>query len=69
MQQLKINGTEKQFPDGIPGTLAKLLEQLNIEPATVVAEIDNQIIERTKFAQTHLSENQSIELIKFAPGG
>jgi len=69
MQLLKINGTEKQFPDGVPGTLAELLEQLNIEPATVAAEIDGQIIERTKFAQTHLSENQSIELIKFAPGG
>ena len=69
MQQLKINGTEKQFPDGIPGTLAKLLEQLKIEPATVVAEIDNQIIERATFAQTCLFENQNIELIKFVPGG
>lgn len=70
MEVLTINGVEKQFPNGqLPLTVAKLLEQLNIKPATVVAEIDGQIIESKKFSQTQLSNGQRIELVRFVGGG
>jgi len=69
MESLKINGVKKQFAAGIPATIAVLLEQLRIEAATVVAEIDGQIIECEKFAETKLHEGQSIELVRFVPGG
>jgi thiamine biosynthesis protein ThiS len=66
---LTINGKEREFSAGIPGTLTDLLEHLNINEATVVAEIDGRIIERQNFAQTHLSAGQSIELVRFVGGG
>jgi sulfur carrier protein len=69
MNVLKINGIEKQFPAGLPKTLAELLTQLNAKAETVVAEIDGQIIERQKFAQTKLKTGQNIELVRFVPGG
>jgi sulfur carrier protein len=70
MQVLKINGVEKQFPAGqLPSTMAELLEQLGIKAATVVAEVDGQIVERNKFAQTKLRNGQSIELVRFVGGG
>jgi sulfur carrier protein len=69
MNVLKINGIEKQFPAGLPETLAELLVQLNTKAETVVAEIDGQIIERQKFAQTKLKTGQNIELVRFVPGG
>ena len=70
MQALKINGVEKQFPGGqLPSTIADLLEQLGIKAATVVAEVDGQIVERNKFAQTKLRNDQSIELVRFVGGG
>jgi sulfur carrier protein len=69
MEMLKINGEERQFPAGIPQTLTELLGQLNINEATVVAEIDGQIIEQQSFAQTRLSAGQSIELVRFVGGG
>ena len=69
MEVLKINGVEKQFPAGIPVTVAELLEQLAIEAATVVAEIDGEIVESEKFAETRLHTGQSIELLRFVPGG
>ena len=49
---IKINGQEKTFEEGLPPTLSKLLENMNIDAATVVAEIDGQIIERKDFTQT-----------------
>lgn len=66
---LKINGSEKQFPEGIPQTLTDLLEQLGINQATVVAELDGKIVERQNFAQTQLSDGQSVELVRFVGGG
>lgn len=66
---LKINGQEKQFEGGLPATLSNLLAVMKIDAATVVAEIDGQIIERKDFAQTALNANQSIELIRFVGGG
>jgi thiamine biosynthesis protein ThiS len=69
MEVLKINGAEKEFPVGIPQTLAELLEQLDINQATVAAEIDGKIIERKNFTKTQLSSGQSIELVRFVGGG
>ncbi len=69
METLRINGVEKQFPAGIPQTLTELLKQLDINQATVVAEIDGKVIARQSFAQTQLSSGQSIELVRFVGGG
>ena len=70
MEVLKINGVQRQFPDGLlPKTIAELLEQLSVEAATVVAEIDGRIIEREKFPETTLCDGQTIELVRFMGGG
>jgi thiamine biosynthesis protein ThiS len=66
---LKINGTEKTFDEGLPSNLSELLTILEIDAATVVAEIDGRIIERKDFDKTTLNEAQSIELIRFVGGG
>ncbi len=66
MGTLKVNGNERKFSTG---TVASLLKELGIEAATVVAEVDGQIVERGKFDETELSEGQAIELIRFVPGG
>ena len=69
-QTLKINGQVKQFPEGdLPRTLLELLEQLSINQATVVAEIDGQVIERASFTETKLRPGASIELVRFVGGG
>jgi thiamine biosynthesis protein ThiS len=70
MGVLKINGEEKPFADDkMPATLMALLSILGVDSATVVAELDGQIIERVNFADTPLKDGQSIELVRFVPGG
>jgi sulfur carrier protein len=69
MAMLIINGADRQFPAGTPGTLTELLEQLGINQATVVAEVDGKIVERENFAQTQLSSGQNVELVRFVGGG
>ena len=70
MQTLIVNGKEKHFDDGqFPNTISDLLNHLNIVAATVVVEMDGQIINREKFDTTKLQPNQSLELIRFVGGG
>jgi sulfur carrier protein len=70
MERLKINGVEKEFSaEQFPANIAELLKHLNIEAATVVAEVDGKIIEREKFSATALQKGQAIELVRFVPGG
>ncbi|MFZ0034354.1 MAG: sulfur carrier protein ThiS [Sedimentisphaerales bacterium] len=70
MEVLKINGVEKEFAAGqLPSTVAELLERLDIKAATAAAEVDGQIVERKKFAETRLRNGQSIELVRFVGGG
>jgi thiamine biosynthesis protein ThiS len=67
---LRINGTEKQFPqDRLPTTLAELLAELKIDQATVVAEIDGRIVPRINFATAAIQPGQAIELVRFVGGG
>jgi len=70
MEALKINGVEKHFPSGqFPATLAELVEHLGFAAATVVAEVNGEIVKSENFAQTSLSAGQSIELLRFVGGG
>lgn len=69
-RNLFINGEERQFSGSQwPDTLADLLRQLQIDQATVVAEIDGQVVQRSRFADTTLHDGQRIELIRFVGGG
>ena len=70
MDILTINGVQKEFPaEQLPRTVAELLEQMKINAATVVAEIDGEIVRKQNFADTALSNGQNIELVRFVGGG
>ena len=69
MNTLRINGEERTFPEGVPASLAELLDRLDINQATVVAEIDGRIIRRPDFSDTVLSPGQTVELVRFVGGG
>jgi sulfur carrier protein len=69
MAKLTINGQIKEFESQLPQTLSKLLENLGVNQATIVAEIDGKIIDRNSFGSTVIKEGQVIELIKFVGGG
>ena len=53
----------------MPGTLSDLMGELEVEAATVMAEVDGVIIRREEFGCTALADGQSIELVRFMGGG
>ena len=66
MSRLIVNGKETKFTRA---TLADLLEELKVDAATVVAEVEGRIVERDRFGVTELTDGQRIELVRFVPGG
>jgi sulfur carrier protein len=69
MASLTINGEKKEFVTGAPATLAELLRTMDVSEATIVAEVDGEIIQRGTFADVKLRDGQTVELIRFVGGG
>ena len=70
MLSLTINGKKREFGEGlIKATLSALLDELGINHATIVAEVDGVIIKRQDFDGTKISSGQKIELVRFVGGG
>lgn len=50
-------------------TLVSFIEELDLNPDTVVAECDGRIIKRDDYETLILSEGNVLELIRFVGGG
>jgi thiamine biosynthesis protein ThiS len=69
MSELEIilNGEPRQVPG--PATLADLLQHLQLDPRTVVVELNRHIVRRVQLRDTVLAPGDSVELVHFVGGG
>jgi sulfur carrier protein len=66
--KIKINGKEEWVPESI--SVTDLLKEKDIEmPEMVSVELNDEILERTEFATTHLKKNDLVEFLYFMGGG
>jgi len=64
---LTVNGESKSVDGGT--TLASLVEELGLTIDSLVALVNEEVVERVQFADTALSEGDQVELVTFLPGG
>ncbi|MEW6594720.1 MAG: sulfur carrier protein ThiS [Thermodesulfobacteriota bacterium] len=50
-------------------SVEELICSLDLNPETVVAELDGRILNRSEYAVTKLAEGATLELIRFVGGG
>jgi len=62
-----INGKEMDVPEGI--TVADFLARHNLQPKSVVVEVNKVIIEREKYGVLILKEGDAVEIVRFIGGG
>ncbi|MBA3346589.1 MAG: sulfur carrier protein ThiS [Gemmatimonadales bacterium] len=62
-----LNGEPRRVPG--PATLLDLLGHLQLDPRTVVVELNREIVRRPLLAATPLSPGDSVELVHFVGGG
>jgi len=65
--QLTVNGEERRVERGT--TVAGLLEELELEPRTVVVERNREIIARDDYGEVTLRDDDTLELVHFVGGG
>lgn len=65
--QVAINGEAKDIAAGI--TVLALLEQLGLNPKLVVAQRNEEIVERQEYGSVILEEGDNLEFVRFVGGG
>ncbi|MBY6037291.1 sulfur carrier protein ThiS [Fictibacillus nanhaiensis] len=66
--KLQINGEVLEVPKSLQ-TITDLLNHLELQNQTVIAEINDEIISNHKQDETAIKENDKIELVRFVGGG
>jgi thiazole synthase len=64
---ITVNGEPRRVP--APATVADLLRHLQLDPRTVVVELNRHIVRRPQLAETKLAEGDTVELVHFVGGG
>lgn len=65
--RVRINGDEREIPDGM--SVTSLLEHLSLQPGLVVVERNGDILRREQYTQVDLESGDVIELVHFVGGG
>lgn len=65
--RITVNGTEQDIPE--ESTVEDLLRAHGLEPSSVVAELNREILERDLFSHTRLQPGDILELLHFVGGG
>jgi thiamine biosynthesis protein ThiS len=63
-----VNGNEEYLPD-MPLTLTDIVRKKGIKPQTVVIEVNLDIIQRIKWDDTFIKNDDRIEIVSFVGGG
>lgn len=66
--QLTINGKQRSFEAGI-FTVENLVTSLGLEGKRLAIECNGEIVPRSKFVQTQLSEGDKLEIVGAVGGG
>ena len=64
---LTVNGEPYRIPG--PATVAALLAHLELDPRTVVVELNREIVRRARVAEVDLRDGDQVELVHFVGGG
>lgn len=68
MMQIRINGDEQTFSD--QSSLLDILSKLEfVERKGIAVALNNVVVQRAAWENTHLSENDSISIIQATQGG
>lgn len=63
---IRVNGAEEEFHSE---TVEALLRRRRIEPRGVAVALDGDVVPRSRWATTQVSDGMSVEIVTAAAGG
>ena len=67
MSEIRLNGKPRSIETGV--TLQGLLEELDLDPRWIVAEVNGEPLARNRFESTILAGGDQVELVRPVAGG
>ncbi len=67
MVKVLVNGKSFVIDDGT--TVTGLLQGLEVKPAGIAVELNQEIVPRAEHAKTVLRENDALEIVRMTGGG
>jgi sulfur carrier protein len=69
--RVRLNGRPEDLPDRLDGgLLADLLEHLGIgDPRGIAVALDGDVVPRSSWSTTRLTEGQTVEVLRAIQGG
>lgn len=66
---VELNGREERLPDG--ATVADAVEAVGVNGETrgVAVAVDGEVVRRTDWVSTRLSDRQAVEIVRAVQGG
>ena len=65
--QITVNGELRNVSERL--TVADLLAQLDLTPARVAVEVNEEVVSRDAYARDTLAEGDRVEIVHFVGGG
>ena len=65
--KIRVNGHDRRVPPD--ANVAGLLAELDLDPTGVVVEVNGDILQRDRYAETILTATAQVEIIHFVGGG
>ncbi|MCZ6597039.1 MAG: sulfur carrier protein ThiS [Planctomycetota bacterium] len=65
--RIRLNGEERELPDGI--SVANLILQLDLRPEQVAVERNGELMRRGEHAGTRLQDGDVVEVVTLVGGG
>ena len=65
--QVRVNGEELRLPQG--ASVSALLEHLKVATPRVAVERNRELVPKSAYASTSLSEGDVLEVVEFVGGG
>lgn len=65
--QIIVNGEPR--PLDRPLTVAELLDSCRLAPQRVAVEVNEQLVKRARYPQTHLRDGDRVEIVTLVGGG
>jgi sulfur carrier protein len=63
---IRVNGEDQTFTDE---SVDQLLQRLSIEPRGVAVAVNGEVVRRSEWSVTHITDDSAIEIVTAVAGG
>ena len=65
--RIRLNGSPREVPEGT--CVGDLVDRLDLRPEQVAVELNRELVQRARYAETALGDGDQVEVVTLVGGG